>query len=423
MGMTMAQKILAKHAGKENVQAGDILVVSLDYVMATDGSAPMAIDMFELIEPEAVRYPEKIIFVEDHYVPCPNEKVAALHRKMNDFARSQGCKLFKPGEGICHRLLPEQGYVKPGSLIAGADSHTTTYGALNAFATGIGSSDFAGAMFTGKLWLKVPPSIKVKITGSLKKGVFAKDTALHVVGSLSADGATYCALEFTGEGLRHFDMEGRFTLCNMGIETGAKAAIMPFDETTSSWVSSNEHLCEADKIGAVSPDPDCNYVSVLNVDLNGLEPLLSAPHRVDNIAPVSEYHGKDVHMAVLGTCTNGSLEDLQIAVEMLKGKKLAEDMNFLVVPPSKKILTEAMSEGLIQVLVEKGAVIVPPGCGPCCGALNGIPGDGEVVVSTANRNFKGRMGNVNSEVFLASPATVTASAITGKITDPRRFLQ
>jgi 3-isopropylmalate/(R)-2-methylmalate dehydratase large subunit len=422
MSMTMTQKILAKHARKERAQVGDILIVSVDCAMATDGSAPMAIDLFERMEPEGVPFPEKIILVEDHYVPCPNEKVAALHSKMNNFARLHGCKLFKPGEGICHRLLPEQGYVKPGGLIVGADSHTTTYGALNAFATGIGSSDFAGVLFTGKLWLKVPPSIKVEFNGIPRKGVFAKDAALHIVGALSAAGATYSALEFSGKGLSNFDMEGRFTISNMGIETGAKAAIMPFDERTSDWISENAHLEETVKKDAVFPDPDCDYSGVLSIELDELEPLLAAPHRVDNVAPVSKYESKGIHMAVLGTCTNGSLDDLRIAVEMLKGKDLAEDITFLVVPPSKKILMDAMSEGLIQVLVEKGAVIVPPGCGPCCGALNGIPGDGDVVISTANRNFKGRMGNVNSEVFLASPATVTASAITGKITDPRRFL-
>jgi len=422
MSMTMVEKIIARHSGKEMVSAGDILVVSVDHAMATDGSAPMAIDMFAQLDPERVRHPDKIIFVEDHYVPCPNEKVASLHKKMNDFARLHGCRLFKPGEGICHRLLPEQGFVKPGSLVVGADSHTTTYGAVNAFATGIGSSDFAGVMFTGKLWVKVPPSIKISLKGKLGRGVFPKDLALSIVGNLSADGGTYCALEFSGEGISCLTMEGRFTICNMGIETGAKAAIMPCDEVTSKWVSENIYLDEKDVLSAVEPDPGCNYSKVLSFDLSELEPLLAAPHRVDNVAPVSEFQGRAVNMALLGTCTNGSLEDMRIAAGMLKERDIAEDIAFLVVPPSKKILLEAMSEGLIQTFVEKGATIVPPGCGPCCGALNGVPGDGDVAISTANRNFKGRMGNVNSEVFLASPATVIASAITGKITDPRRFL-
>lgn len=422
MSMTMVEKIIARHAGREKVQAGDILIVSADYAMATDGSAPMAIEMFEKMDPDRVRFPEKIILVEDHYVPCPNEKVAALHRKMNDFARQNGCRLFRTGEGICHRLLPEQGFVKPGSLVVGADSHTTTYGAVNAFATGIGSSDFAGVMLTGKLWLRVPPSIRVEINGNLQEGVFPKDVALYLVGHLSADGATYCALEFSGRGLSDMSMEGRFTICNMGIETGAKAAIMPFDEITSDWVSENRSLSEVDKNGAVEPDQDSDYIRVVNIELGKLEPLLSAPHRVDNVVAVTDHQGREINMAVLGTCTNGSLEDMRIAAGMLKGRDIPEDINFLVVPPSKKILLEAMSEGLIQAFIEKGATIVPPGCGPCCGALNGIPGDGDVAISTANRNFKGRMGNVNSEVFLASPATVIASAINGKITDPRRFL-
>ncbi len=422
MNMTMVEKIIAQHSNRKEVQTGDILVVPVDYAMATDGSAPMAIDMFAQLDADRVRHPGKIIFVEDHYVPCPNDKVAALHQKINNFAHLHGCKLFKTGEGICHRLLPEQGFVKPGSVVVGADSHTTTYGAINAFATGIGSSDFAGIMLTGKLWLKIPPSIQIRLNGELRTGVFPKDVALSMVGKLSADGATYCALEFCGDGISQLSMDGRFTICNMGIETGAKAAIMPFDERTSHWISENNNLSEGDKNGAVRADPGCKYLHVIDLNLPELEPLLAAPHRVDNVTPVSEFQGKPIRMAVLGTCTNGSLEDMRIAVDILKDRDVAKDVTFLVVPPSREILIKAMSEGLIQTFVEKGATIVAPGCGPCCGALNGVPGDGDVAISTANRNFKGRMGNVNSEVFLASPATVIASVITGEITDPRRFI-
>ena len=419
---TMAEKIISRHMGTD-VSAGDVVLTDVDMAMATDGSAPMAIDLFKRIEGATVKFPEKIVFVEDHYVPCPNDSVAAFHRKMEKFASTNGCMLFRTGEGICHRLLPEKGLVSPGDFVAGADSHTTTCGALNSFATGIGSSDFAGILYTGKMWVRVPRSISVIISGRLPEGVFAKDAALYFVGTLGADGGRYASLEFGGSGLSSLSMEARFTLCNMGVETGAKAAIMPFDGVTEAWVLDNPGEKVLIRCKPASADEGALYDKILGIDLSCLSPMLAVPHKVDNVHLVTDYEGSAIDMAVIGTCTNGSFEDLETAAEILRTNALAEGVKLLVVPPSRDILLKAMEKGLISLFVEKGATIVPPGCGPCCGALNGVPADGEKVISTANRNFKGRMGNVNSEVFLASPATVAASAVSGGIADPRRFLK
>ena len=418
--MTVAEKIIARHVGHP-VAPGDIVVVDVDAAMATDGAAPMAIDFFRQIG-GTVRHPERMVLIEDHYVPCPNDKVAGLLKVMKDFVAETGVRYFRGGEGICHRLMPERGYVRPGGIVVGADSHSTTYGAINALGSGIGSSDFAGALYTGQVWLRVPESLRIELRGRFARGVYAKDLALTTVGRIGADGATYCAIEYGGEGVAALDMEERFTLCNMGVETGAKAAIMPCDAATESWVRANPHLPDDALDGRVEPDAGATYRDIVEFDLATVVPSLAAPHRVDNVHPVGEWADKPIDAALIGTCTNGSVEDLRIAAEILSRHGLAEGVRLLIVPPSRDILNRAMREGLIGTLVEKGAVLVPPGCGPCCGAQNGVPADGEVVVSTANRNFKGRMGNVNSEVFLASPATVAASAAMGRITDPRRFL-
>jgi len=418
---TMVEKIISsKVVGP--VLAGQVLPVPIDYAMATDGSAPMAIDFFEQLEGK-VKYPERILLIQDHYVPCPNDKVAALLKKMEEFSDSHKIKLYGEGEGICHRLLPEQGYVSPGSVVVGADSHSTTYGALNAFGTGIGSSDFAGAMYTGKLWLKVPESIKIILKGQLQVYVYAKDLALYLVGSLGSDGATYCSLEFAGPAIADLSMESRFTLCNMVVETGGKNGIMPCDKICREWIMNNSYLNDDVISNGVDADAEAAYKFQQTIDLSTLEPQLSAPHAVDNVDPVAKWSGKKLHMAVIGTCTNGSIEDLRIAADVLKHNTLARGLRLLIIPPSRQILREAVAEGLVELFLEKGAMIAPPGCGPCCGALNGVPRDGDVVISTANRNFSGRMGNIDSEVFLASPLTVAISAITGKITDPRSFFQ
>ncbi len=418
---TICEKIISKKAGK-TVQPGQTVVVNVDLAMATDGSAPMAIDFFKKLGSKSVCRPDHIVFVQDHYVPCPNDKVAALHQQMKMFAREHHCLIFETGEGICHRLLPEKGLIKPGSLIVGADSHTTTYGSLNAFSTGIGSSDFAGVLYTGQIWMIVPATLKVMLYGTFSSGVFPKDLALHIVGVLGSSGANYLALEFGGEGVASLSMEGRFTICNMGVETGAKASIMPNDAVTEHWLKGRIRIEGATPYQTISPDPGASYVKTMDIDVSELTPKLAVPHRVDRVEPVRDWEGKPINMALIGTCTNGGIEDLRISAQMLKAENLSDGVQLLVVPPSRQVLLQAMEENLISTFVEKGAMLVTPGCGPCCGALNGVPQDGDVAISTANRNFKGRMGNVNSEVFLASPATVTASAITGKITDPRRFL-
>jgi 3-isopropylmalate/(R)-2-methylmalate dehydratase large subunit len=445
---TIAEEIIGAHAGRK-VRPGEIVVVRVDVCMATDGSAPLAIDLIEpyiggagppALAGDAAPAPAagsterqqgerggcvpripggaraRTVFVKDHYVPCPNDRVARLHQKMDRFARENGIEMMPAGEGICHRLLPENGLVAPGQIIAGADSHSTTYGALGAFGTGIGSSDLAGILLTGSMWMRVPETAGVRLEGALQPGVYAKDLALFLVETLGAGGADYRALEFYGPGLPCLDLEARFTICNMAAETGAKAALMPFDELARDWW----HTSGAPAHGPGAPEEA--YSQRLVVDLSALEPLVAAPHAVDNVSPVKEWEGNPVNLAVLGTCTNGSLGDLKLAREMLSGRRLAPGVSLLVVPSSRKILLEASRDGIVADLLEAGATVLPPGCGPCCGAMNGVPGDGETVISTANRNFLGRMGNVKAEIFLASPATVVASAIAGRIADPRRYL-
>ena len=417
---TVAEKILARRIGRP-VRPGEVVVADVDFAMATDGSAPMAIEFFRRLG-GPVKHPDRMVLIIDHYVPCPNDKVAGLLKGIENFAAQEGITLFRGGEGICHRLMPEKGFVRPGGIVVGADSHSTAYGALNALGTGIGSSDFAGALYTGQVWLKVPETIRVELSGKLRPGVFAKDLVLSIVGQIGADGATYCALEYGGDGVAGLGMEERFTICNMGVETGAKMAVMPCDTVTEAWVDANPSLTTDALKGRVEADAGASYREVVAFDLGDVVPTVAAPHRVDNVHPVKDWEEKAVDAALIGTCTNGSVEDLRIAARVLADRPVAPGVRLLIVPPSREILTRAMAEGLVGLLVERGAMLLPPGCGPCCGAQNGVPAAGEVVVSTANRNFQGRMGNVAAEIFLASPATVAASAATGRITDPRRVL-
>ena len=392
--MTIVEKIISHHVGY-TVVPGNIVAVEIDSAMATDGSAPMAIEFFRQLKGQ-VKFPERMVLIEDHYVPCPNDKVAALLKIMKDFARETGVVHLKSGEGICHRLMPERGYVRPGSIAVGADSHSTTYGAINALGTGIGSSDFAGALYTGKVWMQVPETIEVELSGCFRPGVFAKDLALSMVGSIGADGATYCALEFTGNGIASLSMEERLTICNMGVETGAKAAIMPCDRVTENWVGANPYLTNSALDDRVEADGGAIYRDNLKFNLDSLEPVLAVPHRVDNINQVTDLVGKNIDSALIGTCTNGSIDDIRIATDIISKHGIAENVQLLIVPPSRSILEQAIKEGLIAALVERGALLLPPGCGPCCGAQNGVPAAGEVVISTANRNFRGRMGNVEA---------------------------
>lgn len=417
MGLTIIEKILSAKSGRE-AHTGDIVVASVDYVMGQDGTAPLAIKAFMDMEGAEVFDRERIAFVIDHSSPSPNEGVSALHKMMREFARGKGFRLYDIGEGVCHQVLPESGEVGPGSLVIGADSHTCTYGALNAFSTGVGSTDLAGGMISGRMWFKVPETIKFVCSGVLPPGVYSKDLILHLIGDVTADGATYMSTEYTGEAIAAMSQEARFTISNMAIEMGAKAGIMEADEKTLAWM----RRFTKREFKPVAADSDAVYARVLEYDVSKFEPQVAKPHRVDNSAPVSTEAGKPVQQALIGTCTNGRLEDLRIAAGILGGRKVHRDVRLIVAPSSRRVFLDAMAEGIIQSLVEAGAALVTPGCGPCVGTHNGVPSDNETVISTANRNFKGRMGNSNAEIYLASPATVAASALTGKITDPREYL-
>ena len=418
MGQTIIEKILSSHSGKD-VYAGDITIADVDLIMGQDGTSPLAIRAFYDMNGEKVFDPEKIFMVIDHSAPSPNEGVSALHKLMREFAKKTGIKLYDIGEGVCHQLMPESGRVGPGKLVIGADSHTCTYGALNAFSTGVGSTDLAAAMISGKLWFKVPETIKIICSGRLPKGVYSKDLILYLIGDMTADGATYKSVEFVGEAISDLSIDARMTITNMAIEMGAKAGIMEADDKVFEWLKKYTSCTW----NPVSADKDAKYIDVREYDVSNLEPQIAKPHRVDNVVGISEIEGLTIHQAVIGTCTNGRLEDLEIAASMLKGRKIHHDVRFIVAPASKRIYIEAMNKGIIQTLVESGAAVVTPGCGPCVGTHNGVPSDGENVISTANRNFKGRMGNSNANIYLASPATVAASAVAGKITDPREFLE
>ncbi len=417
MGQTIAEKILSEHSG-QRVYAGDIVVAEVDMIMGQDGTSPLAIKAFNSMGGAGVCDREKVVMVIDHSAPSPNEGVSALHKLMREFAADKGFKLYDIGEGVCHQLLPESGKVGPGKLVIGADSHTCTYGALNAFSTGVGSTDLAAAMICGKMWFKVPETVKFVLNGVLPPGVYAKDLILYLIGDVTADGATYQAVEYTGEAVAALSIDGRMTIANMAIEMGAKAGLMNADEKTAQWLQQYTK----EKFTPIFADADANYAAVKEYDVSKLEPQVAKPHRVDNTAGVSEVAGTPIQQAVIGTCTNGRLEDLRIAADILKGKKIAKGVRLIVAPASKRVFLAAMAEGIIQTLVEAGAAVVTPGCGPCVGTHNGIPSDGENVISTANRNFKGRMGNSNANIYLASPATVAASALTGEITDPRNYL-
>lgn len=417
MGQTIIEKILSRHSDQE-AHANEIVVAQVDYVMGQDGTSPLAIRAFNDMGGKEVFDRERVAFVIDHSSPSPIEGVSALHKLMREFSREKGFRLYDIGEGVCHQLLPESGEVGPGSLVIGADSHTCTYGALNAFSTGVGSTDLAGGLISGRMWFKVPETIKFVCNGTLAPGVYSKDLILSLIGDITADGATYMAAEYVGEAIAALSQEARFTIANMAIEMGAKAGLMEADDKTLAWLrrfTDREYT-------PVTADPDAAYARVLEYDMSKLEPQVAKPHRVDNVAPVSEVAGKPVQQGVIGTCTNGRLEDLRIAAGILGGRKVHRDVRLIVAPSSRRVFLDAMAEGLIQLLVEAGAAVVTPGCGPCVGTHNGVPSDGETVISTANRNFKGRMGNSKAEIYLASPATVAASALTGKITDPREFV-
>ncbi|MEW6446795.1 MAG: 3-isopropylmalate dehydratase large subunit [Bacillota bacterium] len=418
MGQTIIEKILSRACGKPT-QPGEIVVAKVDHVMAQDGTAPLAIQAFERIGGKKLFDPRRVNLVIDHSAPSPSEGVSNLHKLMRDFAGEQGCKLYDIGDGVCHQVMVESGRVGPGCIVVGADSHTCTYGALNAFSTGVGSTDLAAALISGLMWFKVPETVKIVCHGTLPPGVYAKDLILFLIGDLTADGATYKAVEYTGPAIAALSQEGRFTVANMAVEMGAKAGLMEADEKTFAWLAAHG----GGDFTPVSADPDAAYAAVKEYDVASLEPQVAKPHRVDNVAPLGSAAGLKVDQCVIGTCTNGRLEDLRIAAGILSGKRVHPRVRLIVAPASRRIYLEAMREGILAALVEAGAAVVTPGCGPCVGTHNGVPADGEVVISTANRNFKGRMGNRNAEIYLASPAAVAAAAVAGEIADPREFVK
>lgn len=415
-GKTIAEKIFSAHSGTD-AHAGDIVVADVDFVMGQDGTSPLAIKALERMGVTQVFDPAKVAVVMDHSSPSPIEGVSALHTMMREFGKQTGATVYDVGEGVCHQLIPEKGHVVAGDLMVGCDSHTCTYGAINVFSTGVGSTDGAAAMASGKLWFKVPDTMKVTYEGELRPGVFSKDLILYLAGQIGADGATYEALEFHGPVIDALSVEGRMTISNMAIEVGAKAGLMDADDKTLAWFAGR---------GEKVPDPqnadaDAVYARELTFDTAKIGPQVAKPHAVDNVSPIEEVAGTPIAEGVLGTCTNGRLEDLGIAASILKGRHVHPDVRFIVAPASRRILLDAIEAGYIQTLVEAGAALVTPGCGPCVGTHNGVPSDGENVISTANRNFKGRMGNSNAFIYLGSPATVAASVIEGVITDPRKY--
>lgn len=416
MGKTIAEKILSLKSGQD-ARANDIVVADLDFVMGQDGTSGLAIRAFEEMNSKRVFDPNKIAMVIDHSAPSPLEGVSALHHQMRVFANEQQINFYDIGDGVCHQLLPEQGHVVPGNLVIGADSHTCTYGAINVFSTGVGSTDLAAGLSSGKLWFKVPETFKFIMNGTLPAGVYSKDLILYLIGDVTADGATYMAAEYTGEAIAALSVEGRFTISNMAIEMGAKCGLMEADEKTVDWVKAHSNK----PFELIKADADAVYARVKEYDVSALEPQIAKPHTVDNVSPIGEVLGTPIQQGVIGTCTNGRIEDFRIAAEILRGRKLAHNTRLIIAPSSRQVMLQAMREGLIEIFIEAGAAVVTPGCGPCVGTHNGVPSDGENVISTANRNFKGRMGNNKAFVYLASPATVAASVLYGKISDPREF--
>lgn len=418
MAMTFSEKVLARKAGLKQVSPGQIVTLTPDLLMSHDNAAAIS-QTFAKMGGKHVFDPARVIIILDHCVPAATEKYAQNHKTIRQFAAREGIENFYDvGHGICHQVLCEQGFATPGSLILGSDSHTTTYGAFGAFSAGIGRSEMAAVWATGSIWLKVPPTIKIELVGALVAPVCAKDVALHVIGKLGADGASYQAVEFSGEVVSAMAIADRMVLCNMGAEMGAKNAYVPPDGKTREWLARRQRSGYA----PVHSDPGANFGQVVKIDISGLEPQVACPHTVDNVAPVGALKRVRIDQALVGTCTNGRLEDLAVAAAILKDRHVASGTRLLVLPASREILRTAMDAGYIATLVDAGAIVLNPGCGPCLGAHEGVLAPGEVCISTANRNFKGRMGCNRAEIYLASPATVAASALTGVITDPREVL-
>jgi 3-isopropylmalate/(R)-2-methylmalate dehydratase large subunit len=415
--MNITEKILAKASGKEEVRPGEIVDASVDIVMVHDLTGPLAVEAFKKIGAKKVWNNKKIVVILDHQVPAESVKAAELHKTMRQFVKDQNLIFYDVGRGgICHQVMPDKGHVVPGTVILGADSHTCTYGAFGAFATGIGSTEAAATMATGKIWLKVPESIKVNVKGKFKQNVTAKDLVLAITGKLGVGGAIYKSLEFTGPTIKNMTVSGRMTLCNMAVEMGAKNGIVEPDEITRKYLE--DKIKKMPDLDALKSDKDAKYSQTTEFAVSSMEPQVACPSSVDNVKSISKIGEVKIDQAFIGSCTNGRLEDLQLAAKIMKGKKVAEGVRALVIPASQEIYQQADKEGLLQIFTEAGAIVCGSACGPCLGGHIGLLAAGETCVSTSNRNFIGRMGSTQANVYLASPATVAASAIAGKITDP-----
>lgn len=416
-GKTISEKILSMRSG-HNARAGDLVICAVDYAMATDGSAPMAIDYFEQMGGEDVFDSQHVIFVMDHYSSSAHAPTLALQQKMRDFAQRHGIFVHEVREGISHQLMLETGRTRPGGLLIGADSHSVTGGALNAFATGVGSSDLAAAMICGRIWLKVPHTIKVVLNGNLPNGVYAKDIALALAERLGADGASYQTLEFHGPAVDAMEIDDRIVLSNMSVEMGAKAGIFHADARTFEYLKDRT----TERLVPVEADPDAYYASEIVLDVSSLEPRIAHPHAVDNVTPLAEALGTPIQMVYIGTCTGGRVRDFHQALRILEtAGRLAPGVQLVVTPASKEVEQQLRQDGTLEKLHCLGATITAAGCGSCCGTAGPIPADGINVLSTANRNFKARMGNARASIYLASPAACAAAAVTGRITDPRKL--
>ncbi len=410
MGLTLAEKIISEHAGRA-VHAGELVISKVDVTAVQDGTGPLTVQEFKKLGKKNLNNPERTILFIDHASPSPRKELSNTHMVLREFHKEYGAVLSDVGAGVCHQRLIES-YVNPGEILVGADSHTCTSGALGAFATGMGSTDIAVAMALGKTWLKVPATFKIEVNGNFRTGVCSKDLMLYLIGMIGADGATYKALEFTGDTIENMSMSERFTLANMAVEAGAKCGLFIADDKTKEFLRSRGR---EDKFRQILPDADAEYERIIKIDAEEVPFTVSCPHTVDNTKPVSGLGKVKVNQVYIGTCTNGRIEDLRIAAEILKGKKVHPDVRMLISPASKDIFKQALKEGLIDIFVDANAVILAPGCGPCVGVHAGILGDGEVCLATQNRNFQGRMGNTKGFIYLASPYIAAHTALRGYI--------
>ena len=416
MGMTIAEKIIARAAGVETVRAGEIHTVTLDYLMSNDGTTHLTIDMYNKLRNPRISDKSKLVWIVDHNVPCDSPKTAASQKKMRDFARENGITFYE-GAGVCHQIMCEK-HVVPGQLIFGADSHTCAYGALGAFGTGVGCTDYLYGMVTGGSWVMVPETLRFNLTGKLNERVTARDLILTIIGMIGANGANYHAMEFVGDGMKNLTMSDRISICNLCVEAGAKTALMEVDDITLAYLKEHGDRKPA---ACFKSDEDAVFKKTYDIDLSSIVPVVAKPHFVDNLAPVGDVKGVRINEAFLGSCNNGRIEDLRLGASIIKGHKVADKVRFLVVPASQEVYRQALREGLLDIFMEAGAMVMNPNCSVCWGSCQGVIGAGEVLISTGTRNFKGRAGDKNSFVYLGSAATVAASAIAGEIVSPYTY--